>query len=144
MSYVLIDSKKYITGIQTSMDCFMPEQLSAKNIDAKMNTTIVDELGDFFYALDNVRNKVRAMSYTSIQELKGYVSASVDMLGTLPCFSSGATPLSLAVQREVRTLEPESIVVATERINYASHKVPVETMGKILRVNPAGNAIVQW
>eukprot|EP00747_Dinoflagellata_sp_TGD_P180679 gnl/TRDRNA2_/TRDRNA2_33544_c0_seq1.p1 gnl/TRDRNA2_/TRDRNA2_33544_c0~~gnl/TRDRNA2_/TRDRNA2_33544_c0_seq1.p1 ORF type:complete len:403 (-),score=103.17 gnl/TRDRNA2_/TRDRNA2_33544_c0_seq1:37-1245(-) len=176
MQYVEVEGAKYIFGVQTTLEAFMPKALQKRVMGPSKNQKLVEALEPFIHCLDNMRTEIAKSYYTPILELKAKYEKALNMLEQLPMFGYSSIPESpkpVAVEdapadakalpdvpkAAAATAKPSqkdapktddnaitvgSTVIMTMAVKYASHKVPKDTVGKVISIDSFGNATIEW
>lgn len=96
MKHVEVDGERYIYGVQSTLQAFMPTLLTKFVETPSKNAKIVDALGDFIHALDNLRNDMRKKHSKPLKELKFQYTNAMDKLR----LTGGDAPKGLATRIE--------------------------------------------
>lgn len=154
MQYVVVDGDCYIFAVQTNLDSYMPKCLLKAVKGAAKNASIVKELGPFIGALDKMRESLRTMTAWPMLELKGYFTASLNLVHQLinagpaasmtSTSSIASTVSNVDVAPAQQSFKVGEVIEVLLPIKYPSFALAKGSSGTITAMDSFGNIVVEW
>lgn len=158
MQYVMADGQQYILGVQCTLEAYMPKLLSRRLTSNEKNESIMGAIGDFVFALENVRAEIRKSEFKPIMELKAHFEDVLNGIQMLPSPTtrvgseeemktsarSERPMLPASPSGKTRSIAPGCEVTIDEELKYPTYKVPAGSKGKVLTIDSFGTVTIEW